>query len=397
MVENQYMTYGGNRLASVRDNATQLTYEGATDSNGEPNKEYPLTYNDAGRKIAKIDYDYLNNLVRIQFEEGYCQAEKNSSNASIDDFTFYYYDKDHLGNIRQVTKADGSPTGNVVQTINYYPFGMQFCDGTTCNIDQKHKYNGKEFDNMHGLNTYDYGARQYNPATARWDRMDPLCEKYYNISPYAYCTNNPIRFIDPDGKKVYVFVMKLPLSSSTVQHYLRSATHTFTVVKTADGKIYRYAYGPTDDKPIHSISGSTPIVERNYSQDKEAVENYFTTGKDNNTKNVVPVNVPKGMTESKFDNAVIKSAKQFRGNKTVMYRIIPLGKSEGNCNTSTTSLLENAGVDKTEIDRIDSKVSGIDIGFGSTKPWTKEQREATEARQKAQEKRDESLSNHIDF
>ena len=55
---------------------------------------------------------------------------------------------------------------------------------------------------MHGLNTYDYGARQYNPVTARWDRVDPLCEKYYGSSPYVYCGNNPVRYIDPDGKKI---------------------------------------------------------------------------------------------------------------------------------------------------------------------------------------------------
>ena len=54
---------------------------------------------------------------------------------------------------------------------------------------------------MHGLNTYDYGARQYNPVTARWDRMDPLCEKDYGTSPYVYCLNNPIRLIDPTGCK----------------------------------------------------------------------------------------------------------------------------------------------------------------------------------------------------
>ena len=43
------------------------------------------------------------------------------------------------------------------------------------------KVNGKEFDGMHGLNTYDYGTRQYNPITARWDRVDPLAEKYYSF------------------------------------------------------------------------------------------------------------------------------------------------------------------------------------------------------------------------
>ena len=52
---------------------------------------------------------------------------------------------------------------------------------------------------MHGLNTYDYGARQHDPILARWDRIDPLCEKYYNVSPYAYCNNSPINAVDPDG------------------------------------------------------------------------------------------------------------------------------------------------------------------------------------------------------
>jgi hypothetical protein len=53
---------------------------------------------------------------------------------------------------------------------------------------------------MHGLNTYDYGARQYNPVTGRWDRIDPLSEKYYSTSPYTYCMNNPVRYVDPDGR-----------------------------------------------------------------------------------------------------------------------------------------------------------------------------------------------------
>ena len=135
---------------------------------------------------------------KFLFDEGYCQAE--SQNVAQDDFTFLYYDKDHLGNVRQVTKATGS-TGTVVQTLNYYPFGAQFChSGTDSNV-QPYKYNGKELDKMHGLNTYDYGARQYYSILGRWDRGDPLCEKYYSVSPYAYCHNNPILRIDPNGKE----------------------------------------------------------------------------------------------------------------------------------------------------------------------------------------------------
>ena len=52
---------------------------------------------------------------------------------------------------------------------------------------------------MHGLNTYDYGARQYYAALPIWDRVDPLCEKDYGTSPYVYCGNDPIKHIDPDG------------------------------------------------------------------------------------------------------------------------------------------------------------------------------------------------------
>jgi RHS repeat-associated protein len=121
-------------------------------------------------------------------------------NANMDEFTFYYYDFDHLGNVRQVTEADGSPKGRVVQTNNYYPFGMQFCDGTKNYLDQKHKYNGKEFDRMHGLDWYDYGARMYDASLLTWWGIDHLAEDYSDISPYTYCSNNPILHIDIDGK-----------------------------------------------------------------------------------------------------------------------------------------------------------------------------------------------------
>ena len=49
----------------------------------------------------------------------------------------------------------------------------------------------------------DFGARMYNPAIARWTAADPLSEKYYGISPYVYCLNNPTNSFDPDGKAVW--------------------------------------------------------------------------------------------------------------------------------------------------------------------------------------------------
>ncbi len=57
---------------------------------------------------------------------------------------------------------------------------------------------------MHGYDTYDYGARGYYPAIGRFTSVDPLAEKYYSISPYAYCAGNPVNAIDPDGCQIIV-------------------------------------------------------------------------------------------------------------------------------------------------------------------------------------------------
>ena len=55
---------------------------------------------------------------------------------------------------------------------------------------------------MHGLNTYDYGARQMDPVICQWTTVDPLAEEHYNVSPYVYCGDNPVNAVDPDGKEV---------------------------------------------------------------------------------------------------------------------------------------------------------------------------------------------------
>ena len=119
---------------------------------------------------------------------GYCTFDKEENDLPI----FHYYTQDHLGNNRVVTKDDGT----IEQIVHYYPFGGTFNDAGVNTGLQQYKYNGKELDRIAGLNTYDYGARQYFSPLPTWDRMDALCEKYYNISPYAYCKNNPIKFID---------------------------------------------------------------------------------------------------------------------------------------------------------------------------------------------------------
>lgn len=115
-------------------------------------------------------------------------------NGYIKDGIYYFYVKDHLGNNRIVVNQGGCS----IQKTHYYPFGMPFAEGEGQSV-QPYKYGGKEFDTMHGLNQYDFHARQYDPAIARFTSIDPHAERYYSISPYVYTANNPLKYIDPTG------------------------------------------------------------------------------------------------------------------------------------------------------------------------------------------------------
>ena len=94
--------------------------------------------------------------------------------------------------------------GVVQQVTNYYPFGGVFSTNGAAYAKspdaQPYKYNGKELDRTHGLDWYDYGARQHDPFVPGFTSLDPHCESYYNVSPYVYCLNNPMKLVDRDGK-----------------------------------------------------------------------------------------------------------------------------------------------------------------------------------------------------
>ncbi len=182
---------------------------------------------------------------------------------------------DHLGSVRAV--VDGI-SGAVVETNDYYPFGSRW--NTTASLtDQtnRFRYNSKEEQFKFGTPYIDYGARQYDPVLGRWFAQDPLSEKYYGISPYAFCHNNPINRIDPDGgwdikvsasdnrgKNPYAIMTVTNRSGSTIyktvvrvkgRHRDRSASRGDTPVgnskilewrKTGNSRYPADSYGPND-------------------------------------------------------------------------------------------------------------------------------------------------------
>ena len=109
-----------------------------------------------------------------------------------------YHLKDHLGSIRAI--VDGN--GRLLEENDYYAFGHRHSRSEQAQSSaNRFKYNGKELQTVGGLGYLDYGARMYDQSLGRWFTTDPLSEKYYGLSPYVYCGNNPLRYVDPDGKE----------------------------------------------------------------------------------------------------------------------------------------------------------------------------------------------------
>jgi RHS repeat-associated protein len=203
-------------------------------------------YNAIGQKVLKKvrtgnEYANTDYLTGFQYRSSYTETQGNQSTAELQYFPtaegyvqqkdgryFYvYHYTDHLGNIRLSYSLDPETQMiKIMEENHYYPFGLkhEFYNTATMKFAEKmapntneamivleqannfvgdgsynYKYNGKEFQDELGLNMYDYGARNYDPAIGRWMNIDPLAEQMRRHSPYNYAFDNPVYFVDPDG------------------------------------------------------------------------------------------------------------------------------------------------------------------------------------------------------
>jgi RHS repeat-associated protein len=109
----------------------------------------------------------------------------------------YYYHSNHLGSTCYVTDENAI----VQQGFLYAPFGEitnEYNNSFGNGVIPKYSFNAKELDEETGM--YYYEARYYAPPV--FISRDPLFEKYPTFSPYAYCANNPVKYVDPDGREI---------------------------------------------------------------------------------------------------------------------------------------------------------------------------------------------------
>lgn len=243
-LEYDYYNNDGNQLLSVTDSGVDADLYGTSEFlNGDTQADTTMFYDangnlirDLNRDIIAIKYNILNLPDTILFSKGNkivnlydaaghkyksfaytvtptteCVVTEHTGNTELcytqtdtlsyrifnsigyyADSAYFYYVKDHLGNICAVVNASGD---SVIQRTMYYASGVPMAVSTGRD-KQPYLYNGKELVTAHGWNTYDYGFRGYYAAIGRFTSIDPLAEQTPWLSPYSYAGNRFVNAID---------------------------------------------------------------------------------------------------------------------------------------------------------------------------------------------------------
>ena len=166
-----------------------------------------------------------------------------------------YFVTDHLGSVRAVVNGDGE----VLERNDYYPFGSRWDDGLLS--DNRYRYNGKEAQAFLNNPYLDYGARQYDSDGAVWLGKDPLSEKYYPISPYSFCANNPIKFVDSDGRDIKIWYKD---NNGLSRSYVYSGGSVTVANKFVNQVVEAYQYNKRNtggDNPMtKAVEGNVMII-----------------------------------------------------------------------------------------------------------------------------------------
>ncbi|KUJ50908.1 RHS repeat-associated core domain-containing protein [Chryseobacterium sp. JAH] len=164
-------------------------------------------------------FQYENGVLKfVPTSQGYFNFENNK---------YIYHYTDHLGNIRLSYTKNGSAAA-IIEESNFYPYGMKQENTLQSNPAYNYEHSGKEFQKETGWS--DFGARMYMADIGRWGVIDPLAETTTRINPYNYALDNPISFIDPDGRKAMALMDPVETffpAGGYIDFMMRGGDHTF--------------------------------------------------------------------------------------------------------------------------------------------------------------------------
>ena len=222
------------QLQVIKDNYATF----AVPYNGEDNNDYVdgkgFCCNDGSLEAAQSRV--MARAMKNNFQEG----------DSYEKMQFYYH-PDHLGSSSYITNLEGE----VVQHIEYVPFGEVFIEERNNVWNTPYLFNAKEFDEETGM--YYYGARYYEPRLSLWLSIDPKEEKYSNVSTYCYVISNPLKYTDPTGMEIDMTKVRLAdeqLKLSTTQSVIKDLASQTGLQLSLD-KDNKLQYAKNDEgKPI---------------------------------------------------------------------------------------------------------------------------------------------------
>ena len=221
MISDSGLRGGGGRvpLQSLTVTNNQVNLPGIVQGS-EGTLRYYITY--GGERIATwglgTKRHYLGEAEYKDNEIQHIVIPNGRLNLTTDEPQLEYHLTDHLGNIvvyfsdsdgdgeiateEQTSASDEA--AEVLQRNYYYPFGLRVESPSFQNLgdpENRYLYNGKELQTDLGMGWLYYGARMYDAEIGRFTGVDPLASEMANWNPYIYTFNNPIRFVDPDGRK----------------------------------------------------------------------------------------------------------------------------------------------------------------------------------------------------
>jgi RHS repeat-associated protein len=188
-----------------------------------PNMDAQYKYDPLGRRIEKnvngviTRYVYDGDNMVTAYDGTGNVKSKYLFNLSIDDplsleqdGNVYYYHKDGLGSVTELTNSAGS----TIKTYRYNSFGDIYSQSGT--LDQPFTFTGREFDIESGL--YYYRARYYDSKAGRFISKDPIGFEGGDVNLFRYVKNNSVNWFDPRGLQITapIYLPPFPISPNPI-------------------------------------------------------------------------------------------------------------------------------------------------------------------------------------